>query len=173
MRKRLTPSVFFFEVKIAPGTVAKAIHPLSILQTCAAEVLLSFFKFLYLSIKILKQCNFCSVVWFFTLGCLLYNLFSPFEGSSNKVLTYVEYRAVSGVFQNIDPPFPPSECVLPRTKGGGVHTRRAVRGWGFNILEDARHRIDLLQYNLSTGPVHILISEQNWYVLKRVVPAYR
>jgi hypothetical protein len=39
----------------------------------------------------------------------------------HKVLTYVEYRAVSGVFQNI-----------------------------VNILEDARHRIGLLQYNLST-----------------------
>ncbi len=35
-------------------------------------------------------------------------------GVSHKVLTYVEYRAVSGVFQNIDPPPPSplSECVL-------------------------------------------------------------
>jgi hypothetical protein len=33
---------------------------------------------------------------------------------SHKVLTNVEYRAVSGVFQNIDPPpSTPSECVLP------------------------------------------------------------
>ncbi len=51
------------------------------------------------------------------------------------------------------PPSPPSECVLPRTKGRGGHTRRAVRGWGvniLNILEDARHWIDLLQYNRST-----------------------
>jgi hypothetical protein len=33
----------------------------------------------------------------------------------NKVLTYVEYRALSVVFQNIDPPppSPPSECVFP------------------------------------------------------------
>ncbi len=33
---------------------------------------------------------------------------------NHKVLTYVEYRAVSGVFQNIDPPTlsPLSECVL-------------------------------------------------------------
>jgi hypothetical protein len=77
----------------------------------------------------------------------------------HKVLTYVEYRAMSGVFQNIEnidpsPPSPPSECVLPppRTQGGegGTHTRRAVRGVGVNILEDARHRIGLLQYNLST-----------------------
>jgi hypothetical protein len=32
----------------------------------------------------------------------------------HKVLTYVEYRAVSGVFQNIEPP-PPS----PGVEGGG------------------------------------------------------
>jgi hypothetical protein len=60
----------------------------------------------------------------------------------HKVLTYVEYRAVSGVFQTIPdppPPSPPSECVPSRTKGGGgVHTRRAVGG-EVNILEDARH----------------------------------
>ncbi len=42
----------------------------------------------------------------------------------HKVLTYVEYRAVSGVFQNIDP-----------------------RG---QFFEDARHWIGLLQYNPST-----------------------
>jgi hypothetical protein len=56
-----------------------------------------------------------------------------------KVLTYLEYRAVSGVF--------PSS---PRTKGRGVHTRRAVRGLGVNISEDARHWIGLFQYNPST-----------------------
>jgi hypothetical protein len=39
---------------------------------------------------------------------------------NHKVLTYVEYRAVSGVFQILTPtPSPPSVCVLPRTKGGG------------------------------------------------------
>jgi hypothetical protein len=52
---------------------------------------------------------------------------------SHEVLTYVEYRAVSGVFQNIDspPPFNPVSVSSPRTKGGGVHythTRWAVRG---------------------------------------------
>jgi hypothetical protein len=43
-------------------------------------------------------------------------------------------RAASGVFQNIDPPPPslPSECVLPPPQ------------------QDARHRIGLSQYNLST-----------------------
>jgi hypothetical protein len=51
------------------------------------------------------------------------------------------------------PLHPPSVSSL-RTKGRGVHTRRAVRGWGpwgGNILEDARHWIGLLQYNLSTA----------------------
>ncbi len=38
----------------------------------------------------------------------------------HKVLTYVEYRAVPGVFQNIDPPYPPlhpASVSSPRTKG--------------------------------------------------------
>ncbi len=39
----------------------------------------------------------------------------------HKVLTYVEYRAVSGVFQNIDlpPPLHPASVTSSRTKGGG------------------------------------------------------
>jgi hypothetical protein len=53
----------------------------------------------------------------------------------HKVLTYIEYRALSGVFRTIDPVTPslPSECVLPqhqRRGGGGVHSRRKVRGVG-------------------------------------------
>ncbi len=59
---------------------------------------------------------------------------------------------MSGVFQNIDPPPPPHPASVsyPRAKGGWVHTRRAVRGWWVNILEDARHWIGLLQFNPST-----------------------
>ncbi len=67
----------------------------------------------------------------------------------------VEYRAVSGVFQNIDPrpPLHPASMSSPRTKGGGRGYYLAGRwgGGGVNILEDARHRIGLLQYNLSTS----------------------
>jgi hypothetical protein len=82
----------------------------------------------------------------------------PLQRSHQKVLTYVEYRAESGVFQILTPSAP-SECVLPPHQRGGVHTRRAVRGWGVNILEDARHWIGLSQYNPSTvhtisSPVH-------------------
>ncbi len=60
----------------------------------------------------------------------------------HKVLTYVGYRAVSGVFQNMDPPplLHPASVSSPRTKGGGgIHTRRPVSVWGVNSLEDARH----------------------------------
>jgi hypothetical protein len=68
--------------------------------------------------------------------------------AAHKVLTYVEYRTVSGVFQNIDspPPLRPASVSSPRTKGrgGGIHTRQGVRGWGVNILGDARHWIGLL-----------------------------
>jgi hypothetical protein len=51
---------------------------------------------------------------------------------------------MSGVFQNIDPPPPPppGECVPPPPPAfgaGGRHTRWVERGWGVNILEDARH----------------------------------
>jgi len=46
----------------------------------------------------------------------------------HKVITYVEYRAVSGVFQK--------------------------------FLEDTRHRIGLLQYNLSTGPCFMTLVSQ-------------
>jgi hypothetical protein len=68
---------------------------------------------------------------------------------THKVLTYIEYRAVSGVFRTINPPPPlhPASVSSPRTKGEGVHTRWAVRGWRVNISEDARHWIGLLQYN--------------------------
>ncbi len=62
----------------------------------------------------------------------------PLNGLHHKVLTYIEYRAVSGVFRTIDspPPLHPASVSSPRSKGGGVgwggtvHTRRAVRSWG-------------------------------------------
>jgi hypothetical protein len=81
---------------------------------------------------------------------------------SNKVLTYVEYRAVSGVFQNIDPPTPLSTqqvCPFPAPKAGGGTHSAGVWGGGLNILEDARHWIGLLQYNLSTVAVILFKKE--------------
>ncbi len=43
--------------------------------------------------------------------------------TDHKILTYIEYRAVSGVFCiGPPPPSPPSECVLPPApKTGGTH----------------------------------------------------
>ncbi len=77
----------------------------------------------------------------------------------HKVLTYVEYRAVSGVYQYIDPPpFHPASLSSPAPKAGGTQSP-AVRGWGVNILKDARHWIGLLQYNRST------INPQYWVVI--------
>jgi hypothetical protein len=66
------------------------------------------------------------------------------RGCFHKVLTYIEYRAVSGVFRTIDPPPPlhPASVSSPRTKGGGegggTHSPdgEAVR---VNSSEDARH----------------------------------
>jgi hypothetical protein len=68
-----------------------------------------------------------------------------YVGPAHKVLTYIEYRAVSGVFRTIDPPTP-----LPLTSVSFLPPHRAARGWGINILEDARHWIGLLQHNPST-----------------------
>ncbi len=57
-------------------------------------------------------------------------------------------QIVSGVFQNIDPPPPlhPLSVSSLRTRGGGLHTRWAVRGWGVNILEEPD--IGLVSYSL-------------------------
>ncbi len=46
------------------------------------------------------------------------------EGSEHKVLTYKENRAVSGVFQTIDPPPPSTQQVCPplAPKAGGTHS---------------------------------------------------
>jgi hypothetical protein len=56
-------------------------------------------------------------------------------------LAAVEANPMSGVFQNIDPPTPsrPGECDPPSFGAGVGHIRRAVRGWGVNNSEDARH----------------------------------
>jgi hypothetical protein len=71
----------------------------------------------------------------------------------HKVLTYIEYRAVFGVFGTIEPPppLPLTSVSYPRTKGGGGG---GGEGWGVNISEDARHWIGLLQYNPSTVTAH-------------------
>jgi len=79
----------------------------------------------------------------------------PLHGNNSlahKVLTYVEYRAVSGVFQNIDPhpPLHPASVSSPPHQGQGGPLSPGSEGVGVNILEDARHWIGLLLYNPST-----------------------
>jgi hypothetical protein len=68
--------------------------------------------------------------------------------------TYVEYRAVSGVFQYILTPHPlytQRVCPPPHQRGGGGGTHSlGGEGVEVNILEDARHSTGLLQYNPST-----------------------
>ncbi len=78
----------------------------------------------------------------------------------HKVLTYIEYRAVSGVFQTIDPPphLHPASCPPPAPKAGGVHTGWAVRGWG-SIFRNTPD-IGLASYsNLFTSITMRLIQE--------------
>ncbi len=70
------------------------------------------------------------------------NLFFIITDAYHKELTYVEYRAVSGVFQNDDPHplLHPSSLSSPAPNAGGAGR---WGGWGVNILEDARHSIGL------------------------------
>ncbi len=71
---------------------------------------LSVVRWIYFSSRTPEHTNSIQVGWEFTVGYM------------HKVLTYIEYRAVSGVFRTIDPPTPspPSESVLPPApKAGG------------------------------------------------------
>jgi hypothetical protein len=98
-----------------------------------------------------ERCD-STIVVFSCFSCL--NLF----GFDHKVLTYIEYRAVSGVFRTIDPhpPLPLASVSSPRTKDGGRTHSPGGEGVGVNISEDARHWIGLLQYNPSTVLTHSL-----------------
>ncbi len=65
------------------------------------------------------------------------------DSAGRKVLTYIEYRAVSGVFRTIDPPPPPppTQRVCPPPARGGGYTlggRWGGAGGGVNISEDSR-----------------------------------
>jgi hypothetical protein len=70
----------------------------------------------------------------------------------HKVLTYTEYRAVSGVFRTFDPspPLHPASVSSPAPKAGGYAQSPGGEGVGVNISEDAR------QYNPSTDNSNIL-----------------
>jgi hypothetical protein len=70
----------------------------------------------------------------------------------HKVLTYAEYRAVSGVFQTIDPSPLSTQRVCPppapKAGGWGVHTRRAVGVGGGGSIFWKTPDIKLASYNI-------------------------
>jgi hypothetical protein len=88
---------------------------------------------------------------------------------SDKVLTYIGYRAVSGVFRSelltLPPLYPQRVCPHPAPKAGGGGTYSpGGKGVGFSISEDARHWIGLLQYNpYTTLPLPLLIPQRVWW----------
>jgi hypothetical protein len=66
---------------------------------------------------------------------------SHVSAPQSTYILYIEYRAVSGVFQNIDPP-----PLHPASVGG--------EGEEGKFSEDARHWIGLLEYNVFTVSTH-------------------
>jgi hypothetical protein len=81
---------------------------------------------------------------------------------NNEDSIKVEYRAVSCVFQNIDPPpiSPPGECVLPPTKAGGIHSPGGEGAGGGESIFWKTQDVGLTSYsnNLSTvGKVPYLL----------------
>ncbi len=75
------------------------------------------------------------------------NLYDQTDSSSTITLVFTMLLLIGKVTKYLhiivhDPPPPlhPTSVSSPCNKGGGEHTRRAVKGWGVNILEDARHR---------------------------------
>jgi hypothetical protein len=74
------------------------------------------------------------------------------QTTGHKVLTYIEYRAVSGVFQTIDhpPPLHLASVTYPCTKGGG--------GGGYTVK-----RVDEVVRHL-----HLVTQDQNTQVSNKV-----
>jgi hypothetical protein len=84
-----------------------------------------------------------------------------------KVLTYIEYRAVSGVFRTIDPPpplHPASVCTPSAPKAGGYTHSPVGEGWGGSIVRKtpdiglASYSIIPLRSEVSLGSNCVLFS---------------
>ncbi len=73
----------------------------------------------------------------------LRSLIPIIHGWDHKLFTYIEYRAVSGVFWTIDPPppSPPSECVLPPQQRRGATHSPGGEGVHGNAVEWYHSRI--------------------------------
>ncbi len=69
-------------------------------------------------------------------------------GQADRVVSLCKYKVVGLATSKIltpHPPLLPASVSSPRNKGGGCTLAGRRGGWGVNILEDARHRIGLLQ----------------------------
>ncbi len=68
----------------------------------------------------------------------------------HKVLTYTEFRAMSGVFRTIDPPPPlhPASVSFPRTKGRGGGYTLAGRWGGGRLIFRKTPDIGLASYSI-------------------------
>jgi hypothetical protein len=77
--------------------------------------------------------------------------------STHKVLTNVEYRPVSGVFQNSDPPPP---CFLPphQRRGGGTHSPGGEGGGGSIFWRTP---------NIGLASCSIISLRSTWYTVHR------
>jgi hypothetical protein len=82
---------------------------------------------------------------------------------NHKVLTYVEYRAVSGVFQNIDPhpPLHPASVYPPHQRRGITHSP-AVRGMGGQYFGRRQTRVE----PFGSSVIFLLIKCKNHYLGK-------
>jgi hypothetical protein len=91
-------------------------------------------------------------------------------------ITYIEYRAVSDVFRTIDPspPLHPASMSSPFTKGGGgLHIRRAVRGWGGGVSIILKTPdIGLASYSIIPLRFHALCVHGENLCLKNTVTRY-
>jgi len=116
------------------------------------------FRYTKCAVKIYKiMCCNLSISCF----CLYFKTFYPRPGLEAYRLKVIAtkylhmYRAVSGVFQNIDPQplLHPASVSSPRTKGGRVHSAHSPGGEGvggqYFGRRQTRHWIGLSQYNLS------------------------